>query len=237
VIRPLLVVACGALLLAPSAARAAGPSCHCFRDREYNPAEPAASDVYLLATASNTLLAAVSGIPKREIVQSRMSGTSGEDLWIAAHGARRRHADPRALLQSRERVSSWRELFGAGGGDVEALGPRFVAALAAGAPDTSLARIAAAEALAEGIGTPWGELDALAARGATYQETIVASLIGLWARTPAPEVYAAARDYGDVWSSQLAAVGRVPKLMESEIPASLRSPPPAGARAGEKPPR
>jgi hypothetical protein len=163
-----------------------------------------------------------------------MSGTPGEDLWIAAHGARRRGADPRALLQSRAGVSSWRDLFKAGGGDLEALGPRFVAALAAGAPDTSLARIAAAEALAEGIGTPWEELDALAARGATYQETIVAALIGLWAHRPAPQVYAAARDTGAAWSSQLAALGRVPKLMESEIPASLKSPSPTGGRAGEK---
>lgn len=56
------------LFLAPAIAPAAGPSCHCFRDREYDPANPAKSDEYLLATASNTLLATAYGVPKRDIV-------------------------------------------------------------------------------------------------------------------------------------------------------------------------
>jgi hypothetical protein len=220
-IRSFLAVVSAGILLAPGAARSAAVSCHCFRDREYDPARPAASDVYLLATASNTFLAASAGIPKREIVQARMSGTSGEDLWIAAHVARRRAEDARAVLQARAGAPSWREFFRTGGGDLERLGPRFVAALASGAPDTALAWIAAAEALAERVGTPWEQLDTLAGAGAGYQETVVAAFIGMWARQPAPRVFEAARA-GAGWSGQLAALGKVPKEMETEIPASLR---------------
>ena len=220
-IRTLLAVVAAGILLAPGAVRAAGGSCHCFRDREYDPARPAASDVYLLATASNTFLAAVAGIPKGEIVQARMSGTSGEDLWIAAHVARRRGGDARAVLQARATAPSWREFFRTGGADPERLGPRFVAALVSGAPDAALARIAAAEALAERVGIPWEQLDTLAGAGASYQETIVAAFIGTWARQPALRVLEAARA-GAGWSSQLAALGKVPKQMEAEIPASLR---------------
>jgi hypothetical protein len=214
---------CALQTLTGASARAAGVSCHCFRDREYDPAHPVASDVFLLATASNTLLAAVAGIPKREIVQARMSGTGGEDLWIAAHAARRPGGDARRVLQARAGAASWRDFFGAKGGDLEALGPRFVAALAAGADDATLARIAAAETLAGRIGTPWDQLDALAGLGATYQEMIAASLIGHWAGRAAPEVLATARS-GVGWSSQLAALGKVPKSMDTEIPALLAAP-------------
>jgi hypothetical protein len=224
VIRGLLAVVCAVALLSPGAVRAAAVSCHCFRDRGYDPANPASSDAYLLATASNTLLAGVAGIPKREIVQARMSGTAGEDLWIAAYAARRRGEDAHAVLQARAGAASWRGFFTARGGDLEALGPRFVAALASDAADAVLARVAAAETLAERIATPWDQLDALAAAGASYQETVAASLIGRWAGRQAPEVLAAARA-GTAWSSQLAALGKVPQGMDSEIPLLLAPPP------------
>ncbi len=203
-----------AALATPGAAPAAGPSCHCFRDREYDPARPKASDAYLLATAANSLLSAVSGIPKREIVQARMSGAAGEDLWVAAHAARRLGADQAALRKARAAAASWRDVLGADGGGFAALGPRFVAALAAG--DTALARVAAAEALAARLGTPWAELDELGSRGATLQETVLAALIGSWTEKPAPEVFAAAAGAGG-WSGLLAAAGKVPKQMEAEI--------------------
>jgi len=219
------IVALLALAHGPAPARAAGPACHCFRDREYDPANPAASDAYLLATASNSLLAAVAGIPKRDIVQARMSGTAGEDLWIAAHAAGRRGGEARTVLQARAGAASWREFFRTGGGEIEALGPRFVGALASGGVDAVLARIAAAESLAERVGTPWDQLDALAGRGANYQETIAAALIGRWAGKPAPEVFASARG-GAGWSSQLAAAGKVPKAVEAEIQALLAAPRP-----------
>lgn len=213
----------GALaLLLSSPALAAGPSCHCFRDREFDPQRPAASDPYLLATAANSLLAAVSGTPKREIVQARMSGTPGAEIWVAAHAARRLGGDVAAVRQARAAAGSWRAALDTGGGRGENLGPRFVAALRAGAGEEGLARAAAAEALAAGIGASWVELDALAVRGATLQETVLASLIGLWSGRPASQVYAQVKDGAGSWSGALAAVGKSPPQMESEIARALR---------------
>ena len=219
------ILALLALAPAPAPAEAAGPSCHCFRDREYDPANPAASDAYLLATASNSLLAAAAGMPKGDIVQALMSGTAGADLWVAAHAARRRGGTVRTVLQARAGVASWRELFTTGGWDLEALGPRFVAALASGGGDAALARVAAAATLAERIGAPWDQLDALAGRGASYQELVAAALIGRWAGKPALEVLDAARGAAG-WSSQLAATGKVPKGVEAEIRTLLAAPRP-----------
>ena len=212
------------ILSAASGAQAAAPSCHCFRDREYDPANPEKSDEYLLATASNTLLSAACGLPKRDIVQARMSGTSGEDLWISSYAAQRQGTDAGRLMKARGTALSWREVFQSRGGPLEPLGARFVAALAGGAGDVALARIAAAETLAARLLTPWPELDGLAARGATHQETVLAALIGAWSSRPSPEVYDDVKAGKSGWSRQLAAQGRVPKQMEAEIPKALRPP-------------
>ena len=217
-------VLCVVLALAPTVAPAAGPSCHCFRDREYDPANPTKSDVYLLATASNTLLATAYGIPKRDIVQARMSGTSGEDLWISSYAAQRQGADAGSLMSARAAAPSWRTVFQSRGGPLEPLGARFVAALAGGVGDVALARIAAAETLAARLGTPWPELDDLAANGATLQETVLAALLGAWSSRPSPQVYADVKAGKSGWSRLLAAQGRVPKQMETEVPKALRPP-------------
>lgn len=214
---------CFWLLLSPAFAFAAGPSCHCFRDREYDSASPDKSDEYLLATASNSLLSAAYGVPKREIVQARMSGTTGEDLWISTYAAHRQGESAGVLMAARAAAASWREVFRSRGGQLEALGPRFVGALAAGASDAALARLAAAETLVDRLGTPWAELEEVTGRGATLQETVLAALIGLWSSRPAPEVYADVKAGKSGWSSRLATVNRVPKQMEAEVSKALRA--------------
>jgi len=57
-------------------------SCHCFQDRTYDHTNKAAADPYFLATAQNSLIAAVYGADKRDLVKARMSGTSDTWLWI-----------------------------------------------------------------------------------------------------------------------------------------------------------
>lgn len=211
------------LLLFPAVAVAAGPSCHCFRDREYNPSDPDKSDEYLLATAANSLLSAAYGVPKREIVQARMSGTSGEDLWISTYAAHHRGEAAGVLMTARATAASWRDVFRSRGGQLESLGPRFVGALAAGADDAILARLAAAETLAGRLGTPWSELEEVIGRGATLQETVLASLIGHWSSRAAPEVFNDVQAGKSGWSRLLATVNRVPKQLEAEVPQALRS--------------
>ena len=211
------------LLLLPAGALAAGPSCHCFRDREYDPANPDKSDEYLLATAANTLLSAAYGVPKREIVQARMSGTSGEDLWISTFAAHRRGEAAGVLMTARAAAASWREVFRSRGGQLESLGPRFVAALAGGAGDAALARLAAAETLAARLGTPWAELEELAGRGATLQETVLAALIGRLVVARRPRGLRRRQDRespagAGCWPRS----SRVPKQMEVEVPKALR---------------
>jgi len=207
--------------LAASGSQAAGPSCHCFRDRDYDPANPGKSDEYLLATAANSLLSAAYGVPKRDIVQARMSGTSGEDLWISTYAARSLGGDAGVLLTARAAAASWRDVFRARGGLLEPLGTRFVSAVAGEASDEVLACIAAAETLAARLHTSRQELEALAGSRATLQEMVLAALIGTWSSRTAPEVYADVRSGKSGWSRLLATVGRVPKQMEVEVAKAL----------------
>ena len=124
-------------------------------------------------------------------------------------------------MKARAAAPSWREVVRSRGGDLEALGARFTAAVAGGADDATLARVAAAETLAARLGTPRQELDALAAGGATLQETVLAALLGIWSSRPAHAVLADVKAGTSGWSLQLAAQGRVPKQMETEIPKAL----------------
>lgn len=209
-----------AVLLAAAPRPAAAVSCHCFQDREYDAARPAASDPYLLATASNTLLAAAHGVPKGEIVRALMEGTPGGDLWVAHHAAGRQRRSVASELAARAKADSWAAAFKAQGGPLAPLGMRMMAAVGRGGGDAELARIATAETLAERLGTPRAELDALLARGAPLQELVLASLLGRWLKRPAPELLDEA-GRGTAWSALLARAGLAPKEMETAVPKAI----------------
>ncbi len=82
-------------------------TCHCFKDRSYDPQQPEKVADYLLATTQNSFFAEVFGIKKFEVVKSRMSGTSAEDLWLAYYLAGRGGIEPEALLNARALDGSW----------------------------------------------------------------------------------------------------------------------------------
>jgi hypothetical protein len=209
-----------------SAAAAPAIECHCFQDRAYDPASPGKTDRYLLATTTNTLLAAAYGFPKKEVVRGRMAGASGENLWVAAYAAERLGARRDDLLARREQAGSWRGALTALGAPLEPLGPAFVVALLA-AGDEPLARVAAAETLVERVGADRGEVDELARRGASVPETVLSVLLGRWSGRPAAENYERVKSGGATWSGILAGLGRFPEGMENDVPRELK---PAGHR-------
>jgi len=84
-------------------------SCHCFRDRSFDPSAPAAADPYVLATAQSSLLAAVFGLEKRAVVASKMAGARPEDFWIRELVAQKSGVKPAALDEARCRSGSWKQ--------------------------------------------------------------------------------------------------------------------------------
>ena len=57
-------------------------NCHCFKDRAFDPMQPASADPYVLATARNSLVAAASDITKGKVVKMRMTGAEETDVWL-----------------------------------------------------------------------------------------------------------------------------------------------------------
>lgn len=98
------------VLLAPAqdALAKSAIACHCFKDRAYNPAEPFATDDYILVTSFNSFLARAFDIPKARIVMLKMKHEVGEDdLLIGLKIAQVAGADPMQLFALRREKHSW----------------------------------------------------------------------------------------------------------------------------------
>src|SRR5512145_1781507 len=81
---PALLLAALALGALPAAAPAAPTvTCHCFKNRSFDPADPPAADPYILAATRSSLLSAAFGVAKAGLVRAVMTGTAPEALWIA----------------------------------------------------------------------------------------------------------------------------------------------------------
>jgi hypothetical protein len=179
--RLLAAAALAAALAAPGAPRAeSAVSCHCYRDRKFELARPAAADPYILATARSSLLSAAYGVPKADLVRTSMSGTSADDLWITFWAAARAQRRYPAVLVDKEERGSWKAaLAGAPG-----LGPEFDAALEAGKPDAALAAIAVDDVLVARLGADPATVRSFRAEGASSAETVLAVVLARHLEVP-----------------------------------------------------
>lgn len=149
-------------------------ACHCFQDRQFDPARPAAADPYLLATLQNRLIATAFAVPRQEIVRRKMSGAAGDRLWIGLWLARAGGRPPGEGLT----VSGpWVEAAARFGADPERLGTTFVARMTEGADDAALAAAVVEEILAGWFGAERSDIRALRAGGADGRELVAAALL------------------------------------------------------------
>jgi hypothetical protein len=167
------------VLLLPTAALASPIiSCHCFQDRSFNPARPAAADPYLLATTQNSLFAVNFGLEKRMVVREKMSGVPGERLWVAHYLAERGGMPPALLFATHDRRNSWQATAALLNTDLGVLAPRFAALLAEDAGDGPLAAAVVDEIVMTRLGIPQEEVEEIRARGGSNAELILAAYLG-----------------------------------------------------------
>jgi hypothetical protein len=85
--------------------------CHCFTERDYNPAERFAADDYILATSFNSLLARLTGLPKSQIVMIKMKeGLPQDDLLISLQAAKISGQKLQDILDLRRAGEFWPEI-------------------------------------------------------------------------------------------------------------------------------
>jgi hypothetical protein len=178
-------------------------TCHCFTDRSYDAAHPAAADPYFLATTQNSFFAAAFGIDKNMIVINKQKGVSADDLWVAYWLAAKTGSGPESMLQGRKARGTWRQVTTQMAIPVKSMGAKFTDALKNNATDERLAKAVVDELLLRFrfYGEP--ELAALRKAGAGNQELILAGLIAARTRLPASQLYRSVKGGGVSWGTLL----------------------------------
>jgi hypothetical protein len=212
-----------ALLVALASASIAGAAvppvtCHCFRNRSFDPANPPAADPYILASARSSLLSAAFGVPKATLVRAVMTGTAPEDLWIAYWTAARTGRDAATLLSVISESGSWRiALTGTKG-----LPAAFEAALGRDARPSELAAFAVNDVLTSHLQVSGDTLRALRDAGASSEEVVVSVFLASRLKAPAADVFARFRGGRATWGTLLNEAGLAPEGIEAAMRASVR---------------
>lgn len=193
-----------AVFISPPAALAMPTiTCHCFKDRSYDPARPSVADAYLLATAQNSFFAHLFGSEQREIVMKKRTGTPAEDLWVAYWVAGKAGISPDDLLNARRRKTGWNDLIFPLQLPPNTLGTHFVRELRANAPNSRLAEAVVDELFAQYRLLDRPALAAMRKAGATNQELILATMIGAKSGQPAGRLLLEVRRNRSSWGKLL----------------------------------
>lgn len=84
--------------------------CHCFQDRLFNHRDTSAADPYFLATTQNSFISQIFNVEKRSLVKEKMSGVSGDQLWIRYDVAARSQQKPERIAAMFNHSKSWRKV-------------------------------------------------------------------------------------------------------------------------------
>jgi hypothetical protein len=210
-----------ALVLLPLYGKAAANpviSCHCFQERVYDPARPQIADPYLLATVQNTFMALVFDVPKKELVQIKMSGAAGDSLWVAHYLAAEHPLAAGQLLTARQRSTSWRGALQSMDFGTLRAGERFAALLHNEATDQALAAAAADEMLQQRLASTSNDLERLRFRGANTAEVTFSALLARKSGRSPLDFYEDFTSGRSSWGQMFNRLGLLPGLpLESEF--------------------
>ncbi len=86
-------------------------SCHCFKDRIFDPQRKSAADQYLLTTSFNSFIGANFNISKKQIVMMKMKGAvHPDDLLIGFFIARAAQVELDSLLAILDNGGTWQQI-------------------------------------------------------------------------------------------------------------------------------
>ena len=197
-------------------------TCHCFTDRSYDAAHPAAADAYFLATTQNSFFAIVFNTDKKSIVMKKQQGTSPDDLWVAYWVASKAGKTPDSLLLAKSKSDSWKNVVVPLNLPLKSLGARFSNALNANVPSDRLSEAVVDELFLKD--RLLGERDVADMRkaGANNQELIIATVIATKTKQSAKQLYLEVKAGTKTWGSLLSWTKIDTKNMQQEVANILR---------------
>lgn len=198
-------------------------TCHCFTDRSYEPARPAATDPYFLATTQNSFFATAFNTDKKSLVMKKQQGTSPDDLWIAYWIASKSGSTANSLLQTKSKSDSWKNVIAALKLSSKILGVRFSDTLNTDGSTSQLSKAVVDEIFLQNQLLGEWDLDDLRKVGATNQELIITTVIATKTKQPARQIYLEVKSGSKTWGLQLSAAKIDTKNMQQEIVSILRS--------------
>ena len=178
-----IVVVLLSLLFAASASWAQMPeitsSCHCFKDRVYNPDKKFAADKYLLTTSFNSFIAVNFKLSKSQIVMMKMKGGIDPDtLLIALYVAKEGGVDLDTILAVREQGGSWEPVLSSSSVQGTDRTRKVFAAIAATkGDDAAAAEIVTDQLLRNYFGMADEAILSLHKEGATGRESVLVNII------------------------------------------------------------
>lgn len=197
-------------------------NCHCFQDRSFDAAHPEKVEPYLLATAQSSFLSTVFGVEKAQLVRRRMSGTGGDDLWVAISLGKKKGIAFENLLAARSKEGSWKTALLKSGVKPTDLDGE-VAAAFKGGNDRALATAVADEAISGKLGVGTRDLKELRARGAATPELVLAGFLGKRTGRAAQALWSEVRVGKTSWGVLAANNGVAIGNMEGEFASILKT--------------
>lgn len=191
--------------------------CHCFKDRSFDAANPEKVDPYLLATTQNSFLATIFSIDKKKIVKAKMSGTSGDDLWIAYFVAAKTYTDVKSLMSARSTSGSWKAALLKNKVNLRLLGSRFSVAFAKDSSDGNLSASIVDQMIINRFGLKEAVVNKLRTKGATNKEILLSIFLSLRSQHTSLEYYDTVKAGKNTWGSNLNSLGIEAKEMDLEI--------------------
>lgn len=198
-------------------------TCHCFQDRAFDPQRPQAADAYFLATLQNSLFAAVSGTDKRAVVQAKMAGAAGDELWVRWALTAPGQTSQAEVDALRDAGRSWREVARQLHLPLDRFDPALTKGLLRGAQTAELAALVVDAVLRTRLGATAESLARLRRDGADDRQTIAAVFLARRSGGAPHGWLAAVQQRGESWSGLLLRAGVEAGTVETALAGLLHN--------------